>query len=308
MASKIVELQNISKRFNNPKLKKIINTYHLSFKNSNTPGFGDYLRGCFCLYQVAKILDLEFDMDMKNHPMSKFLFDYTENTTTTTSVNYNEVCRFNNDNYVGIDLKHYKNKSPEFLNELINHLNSINEEDYYLFSNAFPIFSRFRNEARQFIKSKIVPNEMMQQNIRLRMKNLGLKRKRYSVIHLRVGDGYLLSNDTINQNNLLFFEQISQFLTNNMNADSKYLLLADNNYIKKLMKDRFPSIVVQNRPITHLGEQSELSDVEVMNTLLDFYTMANSNKIFSFSKFNWGSGFSEWCGVVYNIPYVKVIV
>ena len=66
--SKIGELQNISKRFNNPKLKKIINTYHLKLKNSNTPGFGDYLRGCFCLYQVSKILGLEFDMDLKNIP------------------------------------------------------------------------------------------------------------------------------------------------------------------------------------------------------------------------------------------------
>ena len=86
------------------------------------------------------------------------------------------------------------------------------------------------------------------------------------------------------------------------------MLLSDNNYIKKLMKEKIPSLIIQNRPITHLGEQTELSDVEVMNTMLDFYTMANSNKIFSFSKFGWGSGFSEWCSVVYNIPYVKIII
>ena len=125
---------------------------------------------------------------------------------------------------------------------------------------------------------------------------------------MRVGDGYLLSNDTVNRESLLFLDQISNFLTKNINPESKYLLLSDNNYIKKLMKERFPSLIIQNRPITHLGEQSELSDVEVMNTMLDFYTMANSNKIFSFSKFGWGSGFSEWCSVVYNIPYVKIII
>ena len=304
--SKIGELQNISKRFNNPKLKKIINTYHLKLKNSNTPGFGDYLRGCFSLYQVAKILGLEFDMDLKKHPMSKFL----ATTTDSENINYNKICRFNNDNYAGVDSnKQLKKKSPEFLNELVNHLNSINnEENYYLFSNAFPIFSKIRNEAKQFIKSKIAPNQMMQQNIRLRMSTLGLKRKEYSVIHLRVGDGYLLNNDAINRESLVFLEQISQFLKNNMSTNSRYLLLSDNNYIKKLMKEKIPSLIIQNRPITHLGEQSTLSDVEVMNTMLDFYTMANSNKIFSFSKFGWGSGFSEWCSVVYNIPYVKIIV
>ena len=303
--SKTEELQNISKRFNNPKLKKIINTYHLKLKNSNTPGFGDYLRGCFCFYQVAKILGLEFDMDLKQHPMSKFLVVEQD----SEKVNYNEVCRFNNDNYAGVDAnKQFKKKSPEFFNEVVNHLNSINEENYYLFSNAFPIFSRVRNEAKQFIQSKIVPNQMMQQNIRLRMKTLGLKRKCYSVIHMRVGDGYLLNNDAINRESLLFLDQISNFLTKNINLESKYLLLSDNNYIKKLMKEKIPSLIIQNRPITHLGEQTELSDVEVMNTMLDFYTMANSNKIFSFSKFGWGSGFSEWCSVVYNIPYVKIII
>ena len=305
--SKIGELQNISKRFNNPKLKKIINTYHLKLKNSNTPGFGDYLRGCFCLYQVSKILGLEFDMDLKKHPKSKFL---ATKATDSDNINYNEICRFNNDNYAGVDSnQQLKKKSPEFLNELVNHLNSINNnENYYLFSNSFPIFSKIRNEAKQFIKLKIAPNQLMQQNIRLRMSNLGLKRKGYSVIHMRVGDGYLLSNDTVNRESLLFLDQISNFLTKNINPESKNLLLSDNNYIKKLMKERFPSLIIQNRPITHLGEQSELSDVEVMNTMLDFYTMANSNKIFSFSKFGWGSGFSEWCSVVYNIPYVKIII
>lgn len=304
--SKIGELQNISKRFNNPNLKKIINTYHLNLKNSNTPGFGDYLRGCFCFYQVAKILGLEFDMDLKKHPMSKFLVVEQE----SENVNYNEVCRFNNDNYAGVDAnQQFMKKSPEFLNEVVNHLNSINnQENYYLFSNAFPIFTQIRNEAKQFIKSKIAPNQMMQQNIRLRMNTIGLKRKCYSVIHMRVGDGYLLNNDAINRESLLFLDQIYNFLTKNINPDSKYLLLSDNNYIKKLMKEKIPSLIIQNRPITHLGEQSELSDVEVMNTMLDFYTMANSNKIFSFSKFGWGSGFSEWCSVIYNIPYVKIIV
>ena len=299
-----LELKNISKKFNNTKLKKIINTYHLSFKNGSTPGLGDYLRGCFSLYQVAKILNLEFEMDMNNHPMSKFI---ASTDTSEKLINYNEICRFENDNYVGIDAKTYKKKSPQFLDELIKLLNSVDELEYYLFSNSFPIFDNIRNESRKFIRSKLVPNEMMQQNIRLRMNRLGLKRKCYSVIHLRCGDSFLLNNHT-DKGGFLLFEKVSEFLSKNLNPDSKFLLLSDNNDIKIMLKNKLPQLIVQVREITHLGEQTNLNDVQVMNTLLDFYTMANSNKIVSFSKFNWGSGFSEWCSVVYNIPYVKIIV
>jgi hypothetical protein len=115
-------------------------------------------------------------------------------------------------------------------------------------------------------------------------------------------------NNHTDKSGFLLFEKVSEFLSKNLNPDSKFLLLSDNNDIKIMMKNKFPQLIVQVREITHLGEQKNLNDVQVMNTLLDFYTMANSNKIVSFSKFNWGSGFSEWCSVVYNIPYVKIIV
>ena len=299
-----LELKNIANKFNNTKLKKIINTYQLSLKNGTVTGLGDYLRGCFSLYQVAKILNLEFDMDMKNHPMSKFIIS-TDNSEK--HIEYNEVCRFYNDNYVGVDSKTYKKRSPQFLDELIKLLNSVDDVEHRLFSNSFPIFDNIRNESRNFIRSKLVPNEMMKENIRLRMSRLGLKRKCYSVIHLRCGDSFLLDNHT-DKNGISIFEKVSEFLSKNLNPGSKFLLLSDNNAIKIMLKKRLPQLIVQVREITHLGEKKNLDDVQVMNTLLDFYTMANSNKIISFSKFNWGSGFSQWCSVIYNIPYVKFVV
>ena len=65
--------QTISKSFRNHKLKKLVNVYQLHYKNGVAQGFGDYLRGCFCLLQISNMLGLQFDMDLKNHPMSKFL-------------------------------------------------------------------------------------------------------------------------------------------------------------------------------------------------------------------------------------------
>ena len=302
-----LELINTSKTFNNTKLKKIINTYHLShlsIKNGTISGFGDYLRGCFSLYQVAKILNLEFDMEMKSHPISKFI---VSTDTSEKQVKYNEVCHFPNDNHICVDSKTYKKKSRQFLAELIQLLNSVDDVEHYLFSNSFPIFDNIRDESRNFIRSKLVPNEMMQEKILLKMTRLGLKSNFFTVIHLRCGDSFLLNNNT-DENGILIFEKVSEFLSKNLNPDSKFLLLSDNNEIKIMLKNKLPELIVEVEEIAHLGQSTNMNDVQVMNTLLDFYTMANSNKIVSFSRFDWGSGFSEWCSVIYNIEYVKIIV
>ena len=39
------------------------------------------------------------------------------------------------------------------------------------------------------------------------------------------------------------------------------------------------------------------------NTLLDFYLLANSNAIKSFTAYPHGSGFSYWSAKTYDIPY-----
>ena len=48
--------------------------------------------------------------------------------------------------------------------------------------------------------------------------------------------------------------------------------------------------------------------IVVNDTMLDFYIMRNSNKIISISPYTHGSGFSKWCSVIYDVPYIKIIV
>jgi hypothetical protein len=56
-----------------------------------------------------------------------------------------------------------------------------------------------------------------------------------------------------------------------------------------------------------LGTSAGLTDPAIVDTLLDFYLMAYAAKILSISPYSWGSGFSQWCSVIYRIPYSKVI-
>ena len=72
---------NIVNSFKNKKIKKIVNVYQPNLINIKPGGFGDYLRGCISLSLLCKIIDVEFSMNIKNHPMSKYI--YTDNHEDT---------------------------------------------------------------------------------------------------------------------------------------------------------------------------------------------------------------------------------
>ena len=298
-----MSLRLISQKFRNHKLKKIVNTYQNKFS-----GFGDYLRGCYCMYQVSKILGLDFDMDISDHPMAKFLENHREKNL---QVNYANVKKFENDNYAPIDGKRMKTKSEIFLNNLIEYLNNIDSDTHCFFSNAFPVFPNFgkiKYEPREFIKNKLTPNQEMMRNIELRMKTLGVRKKEFSVIHVRTNDTFILNNDP--SVNMKVFEKIRRIIqkkTALLGAKARLIVLSDNNRMKLLLKNKFPGLIVQIRELAHLGESAKQTDTSIMHTLLDFYTMSNSRYIISLSPNNWGSGFSQWCAVTYSIPYLKII-
>ncbi len=84
--------------------------------------------------------------------------------------------------------------------------------------------------------------------------------------------------------------------------------MSDNNFLKNglimLNPNKFYGYL---KLITHSGEK-ENDDVnldEMRDTMLDFFIMSKARKIYSISPYNWGSGFSEWCSKVYDIPCVK---
>jgi hypothetical protein len=305
----LLELKSICQKFDNKQLKKIVNLYQQKYINGNAQGFGDYLRGSYCLFQVAKLLGLEFDMDLTNHPMSQFL----ENNEKNPNEKYDNIHRFYNDNYVSLEFKQTKTKSYDFLNEFIDLLNQANNDFYSLFSNAFPIFpnsKKIKNEPRHFIRNKLIPNEKMKRNIELRLKNLGVEERHFSIIHVRCGDEFLLENDSSIQTNK--FNKIMNSIEKNITQspslkNRKYVILSDNNQMKLLLKQKFPQFIIQIKQMTHLGESQNQTSDSIMHTLLDFYTMSKSNLVVSLSSYNWGSGFSEWCAVTYRIPYLKII-
>jgi hypothetical protein len=291
----------------NKNLRTIVQVYQYNYVNEKSPGFGDFLRGSFYLMQVARILNVDFKIDISNHPISEFIVNHDKsndiqynnisfllgiNRLASTSLSSNPP----NNMYMDID----------FVNSIISKINQSNAETFALFSNAFPIFYDFSEYGRNFIKSFLKPNNIMVDYIKCAFNKLCLQPNTYAVIHIRTGDEFLSSQRASLPS---FANKIIQFINNLRQPDKKYLIISDNNALKSRLK-AYSNFYVDIHYMEHLGGECNYNKRTdgIKNTLLDFYLMSYSNSILSLSVYGHGSGFSKYCSEIYNIPFKNITI
>ena len=290
--------------FTNKTLKKIVNVYQLNCTNSKSSGLGDYLRGCFCLLQLAKLLNIEFDIDVSNHPIAKFI----KNVKSVEGVNYNNIEFFMENNSINHEYViplGKPNISENFLRNVITWFNSQHTEVFGLFSNAFPFFNQFKPEAIQFIKSKFQPTPFMESYMEQSLTHLGLSMGQpYEIIHIRTGDQHLIDNVSMTGS---FIKKITKLVQGLIDPNKHYLILSDSNIIKTHLKT-IPNFHVLIKNIAHVGGEGlkTTEDNGVMNTMLDFFLMSHSQAILSLSVYNHISGFSQYCAILHGIPFQSI--
>lgn len=290
----------------NTNVKKIVNVYQYEYINKKSTGFGDFLRGCFCLYQVCKILNIEFDIDISNHLISKFLL----NVSKVENIDYNNIKFMEEQNRDSTNRDDYEdslyNINEDYLNTIILLLNKTNKSICAIFNYAFPLCNKHKLEECQFLREKFKPSLEMEDYIKSTLNELKLEKNEYSIIHIRTGDNSITTNTIID---LQLIYKIEKLIDKNIDNNKKYLIISDCNIIKLYFKNR-PNFYFIIKDICHLGGEKKeyymhnenLYDM-TKNTMLDFYLMSNSNSILSLSIYSHISGFSKYCAVMYNIPF-----
>ncbi len=294
-------LTYLKDNFSNTKLKTIVNVYQMNYKNGYEQGFGDYIRGSIGLIYICNILNLNFDIDIKNHPMINFI-DTTNHINY--NVDYNEVLSYTDKNY----------NNDEYFKSLIDGFNNCENEVFFLFCNIniniskLPEIDTIIQKTRQIILPKLIPNIQMNDNINRRLNNCNFTKNNYTVIHLRCGDSSMVQNKDKFNLSMKHINDIIKYLQKFINNNKKYIVIGDNDSIKKIIKTKYPNIIYINTPIIHLGESKNFNLQDVMFTLLDFYTLCFSEYNISFSAYAHGSGFSKYSSFLYNVPYKSIIL
>lgn len=298
--SYINNLKNhVKKRLANNKVKKVINVYQMKYKNGNlSQGLGDFLRGSITLSLLCNMLNLKFDIDFNNHIIGNYIYSNTEDKA---SINYENV------KLVGINYKFYYD-----IEEIIKHIINTNEEICYLMTTfSFEqesLFIPICKITNSDLIRKLSPKPEINDNINKIFSDNNLETNQYGVIHIRAGDGFLVNKHIENDYIYSFFNFIINKLREHNDVNStKYIIISDNIYLKNYIKQSNNNFITINNVLpVHLA-YGELNGSNVLWTLIDFFLIARSSKIVSFSRYTHGSGFSKWASFIFNKPFYQYI-
>jgi hypothetical protein len=249
---------------------KIQHVYKTSYKTvSQPPGFCDFITGTMSLFCFN---DGELVVNYENHPISLFLKNsYFDNTFDNTEV----IELFNCSEY-----------------DVINKIKNVNFPIKITTNSRGYVLSK---KLKEFIINTFKPNEHLQNEIDLKIKELNLFN--FDTVHIRLGDYNMhKSSDEYKQ----IFKKI--FSENYLNKN--IFLTSDNKNIKNFLHEEFPNVkIIQNDPL-HLGDllNSKSLKQDVKDTLLDFYIMSKTNNAYCYSVYG-GSGFSHRCSEIFDFKY-----
>jgi hypothetical protein len=283
-------------------VKKIVNVYQTKYLNYTASGLGDYIRGCFTLKQMVNManeessIPIEFGMDLRNHPISKYIIT----DMYDSSIDYSQITNLH---IPVVELRNVVNKNNKYyklnLHVILEYLNSRPNHIHYTICAMNNIFTEIKEEDKEYIRSYFRPNEYMNNYIDSILRALSLERRQYSILHIRCLDEQSFPPVTIND---AYYKKIDNLVKEVIDSEKSYIVISTHNGIKSYLS-KYPNVFIRTSHICHTGYDITHSDDSIRDTMLDFFLIANSQSIVCLSEYSHGSGFSLETAKLYNIPY-----
>jgi hypothetical protein len=266
--------------------------------NPQPPGFGDFIRGTIALFNYSKKYGYDLYIDNSHEIFQNLL----ENEKIIKNKTFNETIELLPPNsYCQIDFD---------LNELF-----LKGESFCIMTNAFYTrnsdnrmdnFGDVREECKKFLRQILTPNNFIKEAIKNVYSKLNIDvKKGYSVIHLRLGDRFIYKENDRDEEIFKYLnEKIKTLIINNKNT--QFILLSDSSCMSETFKSQNPELFYWKNKKIHLGDLKS-SDVKnsVTDTLIDFFIMTKSDKIYYYS-FMEVTGFSKMVSLVYDKEYINL--
>jgi hypothetical protein len=293
----ILQDKNIEYIQNN--INKIVNVYQKEYNNGvKASGFGDFIRGTYFLMQFCEKYNIKYDVQI-NHPLRKYLKLYSTEQYYDSNI---EQIFYPDLQIIFFDKTNFNTDNREDIQyEFIDYLK------YQVFENkvarVYTIsyhFAPITEDQKRRMRLLLEPTDDFKLYILTTLKNMQLCLKNYIVIHIRSGDNALIYNEDVNNE---YLRSILIEIYKIYKPQYKYLLLSDSVKLKEKIVCLFPKMRSEFKEITHSGEGVTMTYESIKNTMLDFYLLAYSGRIYSYSYYEHGSGFSRWCAETFNIPY-----
>lgn len=264
----------------------IIHTY---LQKHGGMGLGDFLRGSLAVYQMCHRYSVRAEIDFSHHPIG----DYLVPSHTVDMTKFEIIEARNIGNYTIGDLRDLIARRYRF-SYLARNANNI-----CVYTNVFPKFP-ISVDIKQSIQRALIPTQQLQDLI-------PQYEQEYEVIHIRSGDLIAFGtcyDYTVNLNkDSLIASIIETVKTIVENSSCPVLIMSDSLELKTILTDLCGTVKTETIP-SHVSHEN----VNVVDTLIDYFTLVKARKIHSFSVHDWGSGFSETVNWIYDVPIEKHLI
>jgi hypothetical protein len=248
----------------------LINSY---IRVDDGMGLGDFIRGSISCYQLCKNHNVDFAIDLSQHPIGK-CFSYTNNFESIYPENLNSRFNFSElDSYI----ETFKN--------------SVENKNLSVYCNTYPTFP-IEQECKDFVKKYFILNSSVSD-----LKNKLFKSENYEIVHIRVGDKIAFES-----NGELLLDNI-EIQVNNLKQHSNFpiYVFSDSYQVKNEIARRCNLFYINSKPVH--TKNTNTTDQSVIDTAIDFSILCNASRIHQFtnSEHYWGSGFSHSVQWLYDI-------
>lgn len=259
------------------------------------PGMADFIRGTIALFNYSKQYNFNLLLDNTCHPMFAFLQN-------------NDACFINNNSIPVIELLPLL--SYAYIRQELQRLFEQNET-FSVMTNSFyrdDNWGDITPECQQFLQMVFTPTVEFQNyidNVRINCKFP----ETYDIIHIRLGDHFLIGNLYDDNAFYMCSGKIHQILRTH--PERNFVLLADSPIIALKLAEQHPALTYWNNSKIHLGslahnwakfDSNNVDFHSICDTLADFFIMSKAQHIQSIN----GSGFSVACGLIFDIPITNI--
>ena len=294
----------IASAYSNSTLTKVVNVYQTQFIDFKASGLGDYLRGCVTMLQLLRTLkkhtgsDVAFEMDLRNHPMSKFL---TCDEALERPANYAALGNFHVDSLM-VNQDEEDIAYQHIVREVVRYFNKVQQPTFFAYCCKENIYTEILDSEKALIRSRLQPSAGLETYIASCLTQLGVTGA-YSVLHVRMDDAicfpHAVASSQATLNEQLMTDLVASVRAK-VDADKTYVLISNS----QTVKDALTSGNIHSLPtaVCHIGQNQTPTDEQLRDTLLDFFLMSRASEIAGFSTYK-RTGFSLECATLYNVPY-----
>jgi hypothetical protein len=155
-------------------------------------------------------------------------------------------------------------------------------------TNSYPILTEIDEDMKIYIQKVLCLKPEIEEFLKSKLSQLP---ETYHLFHYRLGDSYLLNNDS--QDNIVYLEHFSHYKKENS------VVISDSLSFKKELSHLYQNkevFVFLNKPYHTVTNEADIE------TLIDFFFILHAKTVNCYSNYRWISNFVFWSSIVYNVP------